>query len=107
MALAQSMALPPPRAISKSGSKARSRAVPSAASYTVGSGCTLSKTSDSVQFVSVKSLFAVPLFAKKGTVTRNTRFAPMVDREPQAPGPAKILVLQENSSKINHRLFKR
>ena len=31
----------------------------------------------------------------------------MVDREPQAPGPAKILVLQENSSKINHRLFKR
>ena len=43
MALAVSMALPPPRAISRSGFSCRISAVPSAASPTVGSGFTWEK----------------------------------------------------------------
>ena len=48
---------------------------------------------------------AVPFFTKNGSVTRNNRLAPMVDSALHAPGPDRILVLQENSSNHNHRLF--
>ena len=64
MALAQSMALPPPRATTISAPKARSRAVPFAASSTVGSGSTPSKISLSPAPDASTTCRAMPFFIK-------------------------------------------
>ena len=64
MALAQSMALPPPRATSSSGWNCFSFAVPSAARATVGSGCTASKYSTCSAPDSFAIRSAVPFFIK-------------------------------------------
>lgn len=87
MALAQSMALPPPSATNRSGANSFSRAVPSAASSTDGSGCTLSKNSTWAHFAVRAIRCAVPFFMKNGSVTSISRWPPIPASAETAPGP--------------------
>ena len=81
--------------------------MPSAASSTVGSGWILSKISEHSHRDSSTIRFAVPFFTKKGSATRNSRFFLREERAETAPAPARIFVLQKNSSNVYHRLFRR
>ena len=94
IALAQSIALPPPSATITSGANSLTRAVPFAASSTDGSGSTSEKISTVSAAEALAILPAVPFFAKKGSVTRNSLFDFISFSAATAPVPEMIFVLQ-------------
>ena len=75
MALAQSMGLPPPRAMSSSGLSRRHTAAPPAASAAVGSGVTRSKISTRHPGSRAATALAMPFSEKNRSVTSNAALA--------------------------------